>query len=217
MKLDEIIIKRLSELNDKSNQIEKSKFSIERHKITRDYVDISLFESWKISVLNILQNAFGENSIHFIQFSKYCDNSGNYYTIFLKLNGILHAAKDDYENGYLFKTKFIIGAEFLDDILTQAEELINSGYKDPACVIAGVALEKSLKDLCSKNEIAPSKLDKMNADLYKKSIYNLGMQKQITAWADRRNNAAHGNWDQYTDDDVKEMINGIKRFIAENI
>jgi hypothetical protein len=43
------------------------------------------------------------------------------------------------------------------------------------------------------------------------------MQKQITAWADRdrRNNAAHGKWGEYTSDDVKDMIEGTRRFIAE--
>jgi len=57
----------------------------------------------------------------------------------------------------------------------------------------------------------------MNADLYKLGLYNSGMQKQITAWVDRRNNAAHGKWDAYTEEDVKDMINGINRFIAEHL
>ena len=57
----------------------------------------------------------------------------------------------------------------------------------------------------------------MNADLRKAGIYNVGMQKQITAWADRRNSAAHGDWHEYTDDDVKAMIEGVNRFIAERL
>ena len=37
----------------------------------------------------------------------------------------------------------------MDDGLKQAEDLLNSGYKDPACVIAGVCLETTIKELCN--------------------------------------------------------------------
>jgi len=57
----------------------------------------------------------------------------------------------------------------------------------------------------------------MNADLAKAGVYNISMQKQITAWAGKGNDAAHGNWDNYTKEDVADMINGVQRFIAENL
>lgn len=57
----------------------------------------------------------------------------------------------------------------------------------------------------------------MNADLSKAGVYNLGMQKQITAWAERRNNAAHGKWNAYTEADVNAMIEGVTRLIADYI
>jgi hypothetical protein len=55
----------------------------------------------------------------------------------------------------------------------------------------------------------------MNADLCKAGVYNMGMQKQITAWAERRNKAAHGEWNDYNADDVADMIRGANRLIAE--
>ena len=63
--------------------------------------------------------------------------------------------------------------------------------------------------------VVHAKLDKMNADLAKAGAYNKSMQKQVTAWAGRGNDAAHGDWDQYTGDDVKDMIDGVRRFIAD--
>lgn len=99
--------------------------------------------------------------------------------------------------------------------MEQAEELLKSGYKDPACFIAGVTLETALKDLCTRKSIPHGKLDKMNADLAKAGAYNIAKQKQITAWADLRNNAAHGKWDQYSAADVDDMIKGVNRFIAD--
>lgn len=55
----------------------------------------------------------------------------------------------------------------------------------------------------------------MNIELGKKGVYNMGMQKQITTWAHWRNKAAHGEWHEYKDADVEDMIKGITRFVAE--
>ena len=111
----------------------------------------------------------------------------------------------------------LIQAEVFDDVLEQATELLQAGYKDAACIVAGVALETTLKELCTRNGIPHSKLDRMNADLCKAGIYNMGMQKQITAWAERRNRAAHGEWKAYNEADVKDMIRGVTRMIAEHL
>ena len=102
-----------------------------------------------------------------------------------------------------------------DDVLEQAEDLLSYGYKDPACILTRVSLELALKDLCDREVIAHGKVDKMNADLAKVEVYNKTMQKQITAWAGKGNDAAHGDWDLYTKDDVEDMIKGVRRFIAE--
>ena len=53
----------------------------------------------------------------------------------------------------------------------------------------------------------------MNAELAKKEVFNKTFQKQITAWLDLRNNAAHGKYDQYGEMEVKLMISGILNFI----
>jgi len=168
------------------------------------------------STLGLFQRVFGENSIHYTNFNKHYNDTGYLEEDrFYKCAGIFLAAWEDYKGGYLFNLKSLISAEISEDVLEQAEELLKSDYKDPACVLAGVALETSLKDLCSRQDIKLGKLDKMNADLRKAEAYNIGMQKQITAWAHHRNKAAHGEWGEYTSEDVKDMIKGVRRFIAE--
>lgn len=57
------------------------------------------------------------------------------------------------------------------------------------------------------------RLTQLNDDLAKASVYNKLQQKQITALADIRNNAAHGNYDEFTKEDVERMINDIERFL----
>ena len=85
----------------------------------------------------------------------------------------------------------------------------------PACIVAGVALEITLKELCNRNNVPIAKMETMNIELCKKDIYNMGMQKQVTTWAHWRNKAAHGEWNEYNNEDVNDMIRGVTRFVAE--
>jgi len=97
------------------------------------------------------------------------------------------------------------------------QELITSGYKAAAAVIAGVVLETSIRQLCEDNGTATGKLDKMNADLAKAGVYNLLKQKQSTARAHIRDNAAHGKADQFTETDVSNMIRDIRNLLANEL
>jgi len=54
----------------------------------------------------------------------------------------------------------------------------------------------------------------MNADLAKAGIYNKLQQKRITALADIRNSAAHGKPEEFSEDDVKRMIEEIEQFLV---
>jgi hypothetical protein len=66
----------------------------------------------------------------------------------------------------------------VDDALSQAGELLDAGYKDPACVLIGVSLEIAVKELVERATLAPGNLDAMNTSLCKAGIYNMAKQKQ---------------------------------------
>jgi len=218
MKTNPMVSQRFLELADKANAIDEAKTPnfVDRDSGTHYYyINAAEFNGWATSVLNLLQRILGEDSIHFQQFSRIAANVGDSEYLFRSAVAIFEAAIEDYEGGYLFNLQSLIKAEVFDDMLEQANELLSAGYKDPSCVVAGVALETTLKNLCSSRGILHAKIDKMNADLAKSGLYNRGMQKQITAWADRRNSAAHGEWNEYTDADVHDMIKGVTRMIAD--
>lgn len=213
MKQEQLILKRFSELAQKAVTIEQTQYSDDY----RTFVDTQKYHEWATSAMGLIQRMFGVDSSQYINFKISYDRFQGYDYNFHKSLGIFNAAKEDYEGGYLFSIKSLVSAEVLDSVLGQALELLAANYKDSACVVAGVALETTLKELCKKNNIGLGKLDKMNADLCKAGLYNVGLQKQITAWADRRNNAAHGTWNAYTKDDVKDMIDGVARFMSEHL
>ncbi len=215
--MNKLIVQRFAELNNKAKAILEAKefdFSSEEG-VSYYTVSSPDVTSWATSVLNLLQRVFGENSVHFKQFHERFTAFDGWESRFRECEAVFESAREDYEGGYLFNMRSLIQAEVFDDALEQATELLKAGYKDPACVVSGVTLETTLRELCSRNGISHAKLDKMNADLCKAGIYNMGMQKQITAWADRRNSAAHGDWSAYSDDDVNDMIKGVTRVIAD--
>jgi hypothetical protein len=81
-------------------------------------------------------------------------------------------------------------------------------------VIAGVVLDTALRDLCSREGLIHSKLDKMNTDLAKAGVNNKLQQKRITALADIRNSAAHGKTEEFSDGDVINMTRDVEQFLA---
>lgn len=177
----------------------------------------ALYLEWKVKVKNLLLLSCGEKSIHYRDFLD-AEETQSFDTntrIISRLIPILKAAYDDFKNGFLTSFKQIVQADVFDSELEQARSLLNSGYKNSAAVIAGVVLETAIKELCLNNEIEleKKKLTRLNEDLAKAGVYNPLQQKLITAMADIRNNAAHGNYDQFTEENVHRMIEDIERFL----
>ena len=108
-----------------------------------------------------------------------------------------------------------------------AEHLLEENYKDPAAVIIGSVLEENLRELCNRNNIAitttdpktgkvkPNKAETMNVDLCKNGVYNILVQKSVTAWLDLRNNAAHGKYGEYDLTQVKNLLQSVRDFIIK--
>lgn len=133
------------------------------------------------------------------------------------LKAIFVAAQDDYDGGFLVSTTNLVAAELFDDQLAQASELLRNGYVLASAVVAGTVLETTLRRLCEVHNLPAGKLDKMNADLAKANVYTLLVQKRITSLADVRNNAAHGKIENFSKEDVQDLIDYTHRFAADYI
>ncbi len=134
--------------------------------------------------------------------------------------GIVQGLRDDLAAGYIQNLAELAHADVFADFLEMANYLSDNNYKDPAAILAGSTLESHLKKLAIKYRIPteisdrPVKADKLNADLAKVSVYTVLDQKNITAWLDLRNKAAHGIYNEYNNDQVKLLIAGIRNFVA---
>jgi hypothetical protein len=141
------------------------------------------------------------------------------------VGGALKALRDDIKSGYLVSVQQLIHADVFSDFLEMAEHLLNEGYKDPAAVLVSGVLEEDLRKLCSKNNIStefttssgdlrPKKADRMNADLAKAGVYSKLDQKSIIAWLDLRNKAAHGRYDEYSQEQVELLLQLVRDFLV---
>jgi len=115
----------------------------------------------------------------------------------------------------------MIHGDLFGDMLEGASYLRTEGWKDPAAVIAGSVLEEHLRQLCAKYGVAvnkedgtPRKADALNADLAKAGAYETLDQKNVTAWLDLRNKAAHGEYGGYTTEQAALLIDNIRNFIT---
>jgi hypothetical protein len=207
---------RFDQLNKEINSIEVTKKTYQGDYGESVVIDDELLLVWNVKVKNLLVAACGEDSQHYKEFLKAETPSGfdSNYDVFKRMKAVFAASMEDYKGGFLTSVKTLVQAEVFSSELEQAQELHSSGYKLASAVVAGVVLETALRDLCTRNGIVISKLDKMNADLAKAGIYNAIQQKRITALAGIRNSAAHGKPEEFSNEDVANMIRDVEQFLT---
>lgn len=222
MLMSQKILNRFEQLITEARQINTKKQSITTTKVgrttTREYFDDvtnELYLSWKVKTENLLKISCGENSVHYQVFLREKDNGLSSPSKLRNSIPVVLAAYDDLKNGFLISFKQIIQADVFDSELEQAKSLLDSRYKNAAAVIAGTVLETAIKELCQNNgiDLEKKKLTRLNDDLAKAGVYNTLQQKQVTALADIRNNAAHGDYEKFTQQNVEDMIKEIERFL----
>ncbi|MCE0917973.1 DUF4145 domain-containing protein [Pseudomonas sp. NMI760_13] len=208
---------RFGELEQQLSDIERSTTEV-RSPITGDSeltIPSDLILNWSVKVRSLLERACGVKSTHlqmYLDAEKLVSFDSRLNQL-KRMKAVFLAAKEDFEGGYLNSLRNLVQAEVFSNELEQAEELLSSGYATAAAVIAGVVLETSLRDLCSKHAIGHGTLNRMNDDLAKAGAYNTNQKKQITSLSAIRNSAAHGKPEEFTADQVKGMIDDVQRFL----
>jgi len=209
--------------NRAQNMLEPTKY----HSATKISIDGTLYYQWRTSVQSLLFQVFGETHPTYGRFAQDSQKSSfNLPSDFRYFLSLFLSAKNDFEGGFLFKLRSLVHADVFSNELEQAEYFLKEGYKVPAAVIAGTVLESTLRELCLQHQVTifdqagvditlRAKLDRMNSELAKVGSFNKTRQKQITSWADIRNNAAHGKPEEFDEGQVRDMISGITDFVAQ--
>lgn len=212
-------IERCQQLIKESEKIKETRKSPPRGVMAADSVNREMFYKWKNNSENLIIKTTNRGSSYHRDFSdKVKDNY--FYQLEIGI-GILKGLVEDLEQGLIEKVQDLVVAEVFTDFLDTASYLLTKGYKDPAAFLAGTVLENGLKKIAKKNSISiqgqhnEDGIGTLNNKLSQQQIYNELKRRSIHAWKEIRDNAAHGKFDEYTENDVKTMVDGISRFLSE--
>lgn len=217
MKIDDIK-KRVDELINMAGLVLKSR----RGTDFGEFVSSESFNEFRSASLSFLRNTFG---VEHPFYKEFYENSKNARPSITEIGrGILKAAKQEIDGGWIFTVKGLISVEVFTDYIEMAEHLLTEGYKDPSAVLIGSTLEAHLRELSktngidmevknTKGNLVPKRADLLNSDLTKAGIYSSAYHKQIIAWLSIRNSAAHGQYSEYTNEEIKLMLQGIRQFM----
>ncbi|MFO0321656.1 MAG: hypothetical protein ACK504_04420 [Bacteroidota bacterium] len=187
-----------------------------------EYTDIGKQFGFRTAALSFIKSLFGETHIYYIDFNEFVKG----YDVSATEKGvnILQSIRHEIDQDWLITIQQLISAEIFSDFLEMARHLLDLKYKDPSAVMIGSVLEEHLRQLCKNHNVdlaflrgtdsIPKKAEVINADLVKANVYNVMVQKNITAWLDLRNKAAHGKYGEYAIENVELMYHGVVNFIA---
>ena len=127
---------------------------------------------------------------------------------------ILKSVQRRFESS-LFDIQQLVQADLFDDELAAAKMLNNNKFMRAAGAVAGVVLEKHLKQIlknhnltCKKDTISP-----LNDALKAGNVYDIPTFRKIQHLGDIRNLCDHDSKREPTQEEVDEMINGVDSII----
>ena len=190
---------------------------LERDSSVGPYIQESTrLSSWLVRVDNIIQNVFSEKSPHYQHFKREAGNGAQHSFEVKRIVGILSGGLDDLNNGFLASQENLVAGEVFDSVLEEAFHLLGKGYKDPAAVLARVVVEDALRRMCREAGMEENgRASQMNEFLRESGSYGKPMWRRVQVWLDIGNSAAHGQFDEYSSDDVRHMIEDVQRFVGD--
>ncbi|MCJ7510384.1 MAG: hypothetical protein MUP14_05820 [Dehalococcoidia bacterium] len=184
--------------------------------------DKRALQGWAASSRNLIANTVGRESEYY---SAFADAIGtcSWAAELERCVGILESLREDWDAGLLVSRDLLITADAFENFLEQADYLLEQGFRDPAAMLAGAVLESTLRKMCEVRSIPTDRQDKIGtlndklAKHHKPPAYSGMYHKQIIAWADLRNNAAHGRYSEYTKKQVADMLGWVREFAARHL
>ncbi len=188
-------------------------------------VDTTRFFKWKTNCISLLDAIVPPNHLHRKTLQSFQKHVTGYKNLDWAI-GVLNGIGEDFDRNLLTTSVSEVEYEVSCDYLDEAKAILNAqGVSDSnvmtAAILTGIALERRLRRLwtehnASSDDAAKNKrLGLLIDELKKANLISETKAKQLRAWADIRNHAAHGDQEQFSITDLKHMIDGAKDFLAE--
>jgi hypothetical protein len=170
-------------------------------------------EKWLNDIENLVK-VIASNSSYTDNIAEYKKGKTYYPSQVSKFIACLDSLKEAIEKGYLQNVEFKILKIVAADVLTDAEELNNSGYLQAAAISMRVAVEQQLKALAAQNGIKQNQTsDKIREELLTKNIISNYKSSEIQSWIQAGNAAAHSTGNMPIKSDIQTYITNIKTWL----
>ncbi len=129
---------------------------------------------------------------------------------------IVEAAKTRFESS-LFEIRQLVQADVFDSEVGAARELAKNNFLRAAGAMAGVVLEKHLRQVCDDRSISVTKktagIGDLNVLLKDNSVIDVPQWRHISMLGDIRNLCVHKRSKEPTDTQVADLIDGTDKVL----
>jgi hypothetical protein len=123
--------------------------------------------------------------------------------------GLIESARDLVANGFVGQMKFLLHAEVFATMIEQAKALLDAGHLIPSAVLGRIVMENWLKDQAERAGIEvpeSAKASGINDSLKKAEVFSVPKWRQVQAYLDVGNAAAHGQAESFSREDVARLL-----------
>lgn len=146
----------------------------------------------------------------------YHDSENLVLTRFYQQVAILKSAKDVLVSR-VAGIRGVVRSELFDDEISVASELRSKGHFRAAGAVAGVVLERHLKDVAERHKVIIRKksptLGDLNDALKNADVYDVPTWRRLQLLTDLRNLSVHEKGREPTAEEMQDLIDGVNRII----
>ncbi len=129
---------------------------------------------------------------------------------------ILKAARKRFESS-LFEIRQLVQADLFDGEIESARELLKNKYLRAAGAIAGVVIEKHLRQVCVDHGVQIAKknpgISDLNEALKAAGVIEIPQWRHITMMGDIRNLCDHNKQKEPTSEQVSDLVDGADKIL----
>jgi hypothetical protein len=111
------------------------------------------------------------------------------------------------------------GTDLCGEFLAEAQNYLNMGRHQSAAILAGDAMEETLRRLCADNSVSLSRptVDGMIAELARQGVYDSLVEQQLSEYTSLHEKAMNGLWSEVSKDDVESMLRDLRAFVVDHV
>jgi hypothetical protein len=183
-----------------------------------------MYLAWRLGSQSVFATLFNPDNVYREAFGRIAAECPEHDQFLMseveKGSGILRAAQAEISYGTLPGIEALYSAEIFEDFLSMAEHLLDQKYFAVVPSLVGAVLEDGLRKITKRKGLTVKVDDSiagLNGRLFDAKTYSPLVRRKIEVWNSIRNNADHGKFEENTEQDVGQMLEGVRGFLAEHL